>query len=314
MSDDKVTQAPVNGSTVAKPQLGTADTNKTEPGKTEPGKTEPGKTEPGKTEPGKTEPGKTEPGKTEPGKTEQNKAEEKLAIAREAHATAISSIRDDVLQLIESKDAAERKRANPDLAKLKAIKAEQEALEQRGELPKWIDFKTKERIVKANAPLLAALTAVKRSYILARDDEKAMAVDAELAELLKGTVILRTTGGRLAGRGAADAISPNPAAVEAFKQGARLVGKRDNLPMSVHIDKVEGVNLAGSMNLDGRVYAIVGRIDGNRVTLSTVKRNGGSFAQNAVGEMRGNAYVLTFTGVSFKNKPVSGGGSLTVRP
>jgi hypothetical protein len=117
-----------------------------------------------------------------------DKAEEKLGKARETFATAMSGIRDDVLKLLDGKDTAERKRANPDLAKLKTIKAEKEALEKEGEMPKWIDAKTKDRITKARKPLLDALTEAKATYVRAKDDDKAAAVDKEIEQIKAGAV------------------------------------------------------------------------------------------------------------------------------
>src|SRR5215211_1585454 len=72
-----------------------------------------------------------------------DKAEEKLTKARENYKAAMDGIRGDVLKQLEAKDAAERKKANADLAKLKAFAAEKEALEKNGEIPKWIDTNTK---------------------------------------------------------------------------------------------------------------------------------------------------------------------------
>lgn len=115
-----------------------------------------------------------------------NKAEEKLNMAREAYSAALAGIRDDVAKLINDKDATERKRSNPDLSRLKAFKAEKDALEQTGEMPKWIDAKIKDRIAKARAALVAALTATKAAYVRAKDDEKAAAIDVEIEQIKNG--------------------------------------------------------------------------------------------------------------------------------
>lgn len=114
------------------------------------------------------------------------KAEGKLAKAREAHAASLAGIRDDVLKQIDGKDAAERKRTNPDLATLKSLKAEREALEKNGEMPKWIDIKTKDRISTARKPLLDALVETKAAYVRAKEDDKAAVVGKEIDLIKQG--------------------------------------------------------------------------------------------------------------------------------
>lgn len=114
-----------------------------------------------------------------------DKAEEKVTKAREAYTTALGVIRDDVLKLIDDKDAAERKRANPDLAKLKSLKAEKESLEKDGDMPKWLDAKTKDRIVKARDPLMKALSETKAAYIRAKDDDKAAAIEKQIEQVIE---------------------------------------------------------------------------------------------------------------------------------
>lgn len=115
-----------------------------------------------------------------------DKAEQKLVKAREAYSSAMTEIRDDVLKQIDAKDAAERKKTNPDLTKLKAIKAERDALQLEGELPKWVDVKIKDRITTARGPLVAALTEAKAAYVRAKDDEKAATIDKELEQVKRG--------------------------------------------------------------------------------------------------------------------------------
>jgi Lectin C-type domain len=114
------------------------------------------------------------------------KAEEKLTKARDAYSAAMAGIRKDVVKLIDDKDAAERKRANPDLGNLKALKAEKDALEQTGEVPKWIDAKIKDRIAKAHISLVAALTEAKAAYVRAKDDDKAAAFEKEIEQTKVG--------------------------------------------------------------------------------------------------------------------------------
>jgi hypothetical protein len=116
------------------------------------------------------------------------KAEEKLGKARETFATTMSGIRDDVLKLIEDRDTAERKRPNPDLAKLKTLKAEKEALAKDGEMPKWVDAKITDRITKARKPLLDVLIETKKAYVGVRDDDKAAGVDKEIEQIKAGIV------------------------------------------------------------------------------------------------------------------------------
>ncbi|MBX9580006.1 MAG: hypothetical protein K2X87_06820 [Gemmataceae bacterium] len=122
------------------------------------------------------------------------KAEAKLAKAREDHSAALADIRGGILKQIEDRDAAERRKANPDLDKLKGLKADRVALEEKGELPKWTDTRVKDRIAKANAPLVVALVDVKAAYTRAKDDDKAAAIEKELVELRRNAAVMAVKG------------------------------------------------------------------------------------------------------------------------
>jgi Skp family chaperone for outer membrane proteins len=115
-----------------------------------------------------------------------DKVEENLTKARDTYSTTLGEIRKDVAKLIDSKDKAERDRSNPDLAKLDALKAEKAALEKDGEMPKWLDVKTKDRITKARRPLLDALTKAKADYVQAKDDDKAALIQKEIEQIKSG--------------------------------------------------------------------------------------------------------------------------------
>ncbi|WP_020473834.1 RICIN domain-containing protein [Zavarzinella formosa] len=114
---------------------------------------------------------------------EVSMAQEKVAKAREEYKSAVAAIRKDLSLLIDAKEATERKRPKPDLAKIKAIKEEKDTLEDGGAVPAWIDMRMKDRIAKAKTPLVTALTALVKAHILAKEDDKAALVEKELQRL-----------------------------------------------------------------------------------------------------------------------------------
>ena len=111
-------------------------------------------------------------------------AEEKLAKAREVHAGTISQVREAVAKQIETKVAAEEKRKNPDLKKIEALQSERENL-GLGDFPKWVEARQRRQVADATKKLAESLTETKRSYTLAKDIDKAKAIDMEIQELLR---------------------------------------------------------------------------------------------------------------------------------
>lgn len=218
-----------------------------------------------------------------------DKAEEKLAKAREAYSTALGGIRDDVLKLIDDKDTAERKRANPDLAKLKAIKAERDALEKDGEMPKWIDAKTKDRIAKARDPLVKALSEAKAAYVRAKDDEKAAAIDKEIEQVKKGGGVVD------AGR-------------EAFQKGSVWKGKvtqgKAVFDVTFRVTERDGEKFKARFEGENNVRVIDGSFKAGVIkwTTDNVKAEKGHVGQNTEGKVIGKQIKLVFAG------PTPGGG------
>lgn len=124
---------------------------------------------------------------------EIEKAEAKVAKAREEHAAALSKIRDDVKKMIEAKEKKEADRkGKADLAVLATLQAEKDALETKGELPKWVDLKVKERITKAGEPLVNALSDLKGVHVQLKDLKKAAEVEKQIEELKKSSGVAGT--------------------------------------------------------------------------------------------------------------------------
>lgn len=108
---------------------------------------------------------------------------ERVEKAREAYKSEMELIREDVAKELDTKEAAERKRANPDLVKIKAIKGDREALSSDGTIPETISTKIKTRITKNRTKLVNVLTAAKNEYLKAKQDDEAEALGMELESL-----------------------------------------------------------------------------------------------------------------------------------
>jgi formylglycine-generating enzyme required for sulfatase activity len=106
--------------------------------------------------------------------------DQRVQQAREAYDTENDAIRAEITKQIEAREAAERKRANPDLDRIKAIKTELTELNQSDTIPGWVSAKIKSRIKKNTTTFVNALTAAKGDYLRAKDDEQAEAMSAEL--------------------------------------------------------------------------------------------------------------------------------------
>ena len=213
-------------------------------------------------------------------------AEEKLAKAREVHAGTISQVREAVAKQIETKVAAEEKRKNPDLKKIEALQSERENL-GLGDFPKWVEARQRRQVADATKKLAESLTETKRSYTLAKDIDKAKAIDMEIQELL---------------RPAAPKLTVNP-----FKKSTVWVGIRTDLDprnpglevkYKLVITEQTGAQFRGQFSInDGRRddYIITGLVNRNRVEFSEIGDS--AYKMNITGKIDGeNTLVYRFNG------------------
>jgi hypothetical protein len=242
------------------------------------------------------------------------KAEESLTKAREVFESTMSDIRKDVLKQIVVKDEAERNRPNADTRnKLKAIKAEQEALTDKGEVPKWIDAKTKDRITKARAPVERALETLWKAYLVIKEDDKAAAVEEELKDFKKG--------GAVAGPAKVDAFQPKTKWVgEATRrvggepsQGGRFeltVLSRDGKTFKARVELGPGDRAGFTQAGNTLKFEANGKIEDGKIEWGWKdnKSQKGTPEHDYSGELKSNHLSLKFKGVYAKDgkTPVEG--------
>lgn len=103
--------------------------------------------------------------------------------AREKFETENKAILSEIAKDIDTKEEAERKRAKPDLERIKHLKADREQLDQLGEIPDWTSSKLKSRMKKNVQTLMTALSAAKSESLRNKDDKAAEELDREIEQL-----------------------------------------------------------------------------------------------------------------------------------
>lgn len=119
--------------------------------------------------------------------SETDEIDAKVQAARKAYEAESAAILADVAKELDAREAAERKRAKPDLERIKGIKAEREELDQWGKIPPTVSSKFKSRIKKNSTTFIGVLTAAKSDYIKAKLDSEAEALESELNSLKADT-------------------------------------------------------------------------------------------------------------------------------
>jgi hypothetical protein len=228
------------------------------------------------------------------------KAEAVVAKARDDYAAALTAIRADVANVIKAKADAEVKKANPDLSKLRALEAEKEAMQKSGELPKWAEADTKisDRLAKARVPLAAALLALKKAHVEAKNLDKAEEVNKELEALTKGGpkpplkgeapdafqkgTVWKGPATHTSGGGFEVTLTVLERQETTFKARYVITAPRHDREVSGRIDKgiiswtVADVKVLGNEGHEGHDHK--GRIDGKKVVLNysgAAKKGGG---------------------------------------
>ncbi|MDB5341072.1 MAG: pknB 22 [Planctomycetaceae bacterium] len=122
---------------------------------------------------------------------------ERLYQAHEAYHAEIELIRAETVKELETKEAAERKRTNPDLERIKSLKNEREQLETNGKIPGSSSAKIKGRINKSRATFVSLLTVAKNAYIRDKRDADAEAVSIELQKFQAEGILLVKASAKL---------------------------------------------------------------------------------------------------------------------
>ncbi len=108
--------------------------------------------------------------------------EKQIEQAQQAFEVENIEIRAEIGREIDAKEAAERKRAKPDLERIKGFKTDREQLEG-GTLPNWISSKIKTRIKKNVTTLINVLSTAKSDSLRNKDDQTAETLDKEIEKL-----------------------------------------------------------------------------------------------------------------------------------
>jgi hypothetical protein len=232
-------------------------------------------------------------------------AEDKLAKAREEYSKAMADIRKDIATQLKEKDAAESKLgAKASTDKLKAIAAEQKALEEDGVLPKELNFNTKKRITDAGKPLLAALGDAKAAYVNAKDLDKAAAIDKEIEEVKKGAGAVASLSELLTkdsvweGRKKNDKNQVNPNGTDE--------------PFELTVSERDGKKFKGTILVNAkRTYVVEGKVDGDKLTFTSEKKD--NFQQTFSGQLKAGTVDFTFAGSGANGEAVKGTATLTPR-
>lgn len=111
---------------------------------------------------------------------DKDEVDERVEKAREAYQSEMELIREEVAKELDTKEAAERKRTNPDLEKIKTIKSDREELTADEKIPDSISTKIKSRINKNRTKFINVLTAAKNEFVRAKLDDEAEAIAQEL--------------------------------------------------------------------------------------------------------------------------------------
>ncbi|MES2790990.1 MAG: SUMF1/EgtB/PvdO family nonheme iron enzyme [Planctomycetota bacterium] len=111
---------------------------------------------------------------------DNDKVAERVQQAREAYQAEAVLVREEVAKELDSKETAERKRANPDLERIKTIKSDREELSAAEKIPDSISAKIKTRINKNRTKFINELTAARNEYVRSKQDSEAEAIALEL--------------------------------------------------------------------------------------------------------------------------------------
>ncbi len=123
---------------------------------------------------------------------------------RAAYIAESNAIVAEIHKEIDAKEEMERDRANPNLDRIKSLKADRERLDEDGKYPTWVAAKFKARQLKNSGTLMSVLNEARRDYVRAKGDDKAESLTAEIERL-------RTDGSSLPGNstsGSADGPAP----------------------------------------------------------------------------------------------------------
>jgi hypothetical protein len=228
---------------------------------------------------------------------EPDPIKEKLDKAKAAYDAEVAKVRQGVLDALQKREDAARNSGDKKAVDL--VKAERQALEEKGELPKSVTTAAHHRdLQQARAALEAAYKQAIKSYLQGRMDAEADFVSKELKELQEKTT----------------AAPPPPMLVK----GAVWEGKKANLPKGellpfvLKVTDVSGPRFAGEITIDKQyTFAVAGQVTGGQVVFRTEKK--GLAQQIFEGRMSKERMELLFLAISAKGEKKKGTVSLALK-
>jgi hypothetical protein len=224
----------------------------------------------------------------------------KLDQAKTAYDEQLDKIRGALLKSLDEKEDAARKAANKKL--VDQVKAEREAFESRGELPKSVPTANLLRDGKAARTTLelAYVEAVKE-YVRAKKDDEAAAAEKDL------TAFKDSTGA--SGVSLSALLAPD-SAWTGVRRVATAKGKLAETPFQMTVAARDGKAFRGEIVIDkNRKYPVEGVVEGDRIAFATVAK--GKFKNTFEGRLRGGIVELVFAGTGTGGEQVKGAVVLT---
>jgi hypothetical protein len=219
----------------------------------------------------------------------------KLDKAKAAYDEQLDKLRDGLVKSLEEKEETARKSGNKKL--VDQLKAEREAFEVRGELPKSVPTGNYLRDTKsARTTLELAYTAAIKEYVKAKKDDEAAAAERDLAAFKDAT---GDSGVSLSALLAKDSVWSG------VRRVATAKGKIAESPFQLRVTSRDGKAFSGVITLDkGRKYDVVGNVEGDKLGMTTQKKD--KFKNTFDGRLRGRVLEMVFSGTGSGGDEVKG--------
>lgn len=234
------------------------------------------------------------------GAADNDPVKEKLDKAKSAYDQQLDKLRAGVLKSLADREGTARKMSNKAL--VDQIKAERDAFEARGELPKSVPTANYLRDAKqARTALELAYTVAIKEYVKTRKDDEAATAEKDLTALKDSTGATGTSLSAL--------LNPDTVWL-GVRRVATAKGKLVEDPFALKVAGRERKNFKGEIVLDGtRRYDVEGVVVGDAIAFATEKK--GKFKQTFEGRLRGGSLELIRGGTGQGGDRVKGAVILT---
>ena len=225
-------------------------------------------------------------------------AKETLDKAKAEYDAAIVKLQQSVLDSLQKKEDAARKDGDKKL--VDQLKAERQAFEDKGELPKTVNALAYQKGLKQTRMAMeAAYRQAVKDYLQAKMDAKADFVSEQLKEFQKETTTV---------------VPPPPVLTNGSWEGKKVnLPKGDDLSFVLKVAEVNGRNFTGNISVDKGKYtfAVTGQVIGERIVLTTEKK--GLAQQTFDGKVSKDRMELLFLAITETGASKKGTVSLTLK-